>query len=260
MSDHLERFDAGAVRAAWDEAADAYAEAQSTGLDHYRLDFFGPAQLALCGEVTGADVLDLGCGTGYFARELAQRGARVTGIDISPRMIDHAKRVEEIEALGIAYVVDDAANLGRHFEPSSFDLATACLSLQDMPMIPDVLRAVWTVLRPGGRMVASVAHPCTDMPFREWAKDPSGRKRWLCVDRYFERGPVRYEWNRWAYPFSTTAYHATLADWFGWVVEAGFVLEGLSEPSPSEEALERHPDLEDASRVPYYMMLDMRRV
>ena len=260
MPDHLEGFDAGSVLAAWDQAADAYAEAQSTGLDYYRLDFFGPAQLALCGEVAGTDVLDLGCGNGYFSRELARRGAHVTGIDISPRMIEHAKRMEEAEALGIAYVADDAANLSAHFDAGSFDLATACLSLQDMPQIPDVLRAVWRVLRPGGRMVASVAHPCTDMPFREWAKEPSGRKRWLCVDRYFERGPVRYEWSRWAYPFSTTAYHATLADWFRWVVEAGFVLEGLHEPSPSAEALERHPDLEDASRVPYYLMLDLRRV
>ena len=259
LSDHPEGFEARSVRAAWDAAADAYAEAQSTGLDYYRLDFFGPAQLALCGEVGGYHVLDVGCGTGYFARELARRGASVRGIDISLRMIEHARRAEEAEPLGVTYVVDDAANLGAHFDPESFDLAAACLSLQDMPRIPDVLRAVRTVLRPAGRMVASVAHPCTDTPFREWAKDASGRKRWLCVDRYFERGPVRYEWNRWSYPFWTTAYHATLADWFGWVVDAGFAVEGLHEPSPTDEALARHPDLEDAARVPYYLMFDLRR-
>jgi len=259
LSDHLGGFDPESVRAAWDAAADAYADAQSSGLDYYRLDFFGPFQAALCGEVAGLDVLDVGCGTGYFARELARRGASVTGIDIAPRMIDHARDAEKTEPLGITYVVDDATNLNAHFGPESFDLATACLSLQDMPRIPDVLRAAWTVLRSGGRMVASVAHPCTDTPFREWARDASGRKRWLCVDRYFERGPARYEWSRWSYSFATSAYHATLADWFGWILATGFSVEGVHEPSPTVEALARHPDLEDAARVPYYLMFDLGR-
>ncbi len=108
-------------------------------------------------------------------------------------------------------------------------------------------------------MVASIAHPCTDMPFREWAKDASGRKRWLCVDRYFDRGPLRYEWNRWGYPFATSAHHATLADWFDWILAVGFSVEGVHEPSPTAQAIERHPDLEDATRVPYYVMFDLRR-
>ena len=44
-------FDADAVRASWDFAADAYATSQATGLDHYRYEFFGPAQIAMCGDV-----------------------------------------------------------------------------------------------------------------------------------------------------------------------------------------------------------------
>ena len=258
MPDPLPKFDAQSVRDSWDAAADAYADAQDTGLDYYRLDFFGPYQVDLCGDVAGLDALDIGCGTGYLARELARRGASVTGVDISPRMIEHARRAEEADPRGIRYVVDDAANVGDLFEAESFDLATSCLSLQDMPRIPEVLEAVRGTLRPGGRMVASVAHPFTDTPFRAWEKDDSGRKRWLCIDRYFERGPVSYEWDRWSYPFATTAYHATLTDWFGWVLDAGFTVEGLHEPSPDQRALELHPDLEDAARVPYYLMLELR--
>ena len=60
MSDHPEEFNAGSVRAAWNEAADAYAEAQSTGLDHYRLDFFGPAQLAYSGPIRPAIPIEAG--------------------------------------------------------------------------------------------------------------------------------------------------------------------------------------------------------
>ena len=51
MPERSERFDAGSVRDQWDTAADAYAEGQATGRDYYRLEFFGPAQVALIGDI-----------------------------------------------------------------------------------------------------------------------------------------------------------------------------------------------------------------
>src|SRR5262245_55813919 len=101
MPKPIARFDAESARESWDRVADAYAENQATGRDHYRYAFFGPAQLAMCGDVRGLNVLDLGCGNGYFSRALARLGARVTGIDISPRMIAHAREQEAAEPLGI---------------------------------------------------------------------------------------------------------------------------------------------------------------
>jgi 2-polyprenyl-3-methyl-5-hydroxy-6-metoxy-1,4-benzoquinol methylase len=86
MPERSERCDAVSVRDDWDTASDAYAEGQATGHDYYRLEFFGPAQVALCGEVQGLRLLDVGCGTGYFAREMARRGAVVTAVDSSPGM------------------------------------------------------------------------------------------------------------------------------------------------------------------------------
>jgi 2-polyprenyl-3-methyl-5-hydroxy-6-metoxy-1,4-benzoquinol methylase len=87
MPERSEKFDADSVRKEWDAAADAYAEEQATGRDHYRLQFFGPAQVALCGEVRGLRLLDVGCGSGYFAREMACRGAVVTAVDLSPPIL-----------------------------------------------------------------------------------------------------------------------------------------------------------------------------
>jgi SAM-dependent methyltransferase len=245
------------VRAAWDKAADAYAEGQAQGRDHYRYEFFGPAQLALCGDVSGLRVLDVGCGNGYFSRELAMRGARVTGIDISPRMIAHARRLESTAPLGVEYQVLDSAALRAHFSEQSFDMATSCLALQDMPDVERVLRGVRRLLRPGGRLVASIAHPCTDTPFREWERDGAGAKRWLCIDRYFERGPLEFTWTGWGPHFTTQAMHATLEDWFAWILEAGFQLRKLEEPRPTDQALRAHPDLEDATRVPYFLLFDL---
>jgi len=254
-----ERFDAASVGAEWDVAADAYAEAQTTGRDYYRLDFFGPAHVALCGAVKGLQVLDVGCGTGYFAREMASRGALVTGIDMSAGMLDHARNFEREAPLGIEYAHVDAARLLEHFAPASFDLVTSCLALQDMPDIPKVLQSIHDALVPGGRLVASIAHPCSDTPIRMWERDDSGAKRWLCIDRYFDRGPLEYAWKGWLYEFSTSAYHATLEDWFGWILNAGFALRALREPAPTDAAVIRHPELDDARRVPYFLLFDVAR-
>jgi hypothetical protein len=108
-------------------------------------------------------------------------------------------------------------------------------------------------------VVVSIVHPCSDTPHRVWERDEAGRKRWLCLDRYFERGPVEYSWPRWAYDFTTPAVHATLEDWFGWIRGAGFRVDALSEPCPSERALVSHPDLEDATRMPYFLIFDLVR-
>jgi len=252
-------LDIDTTRSEWDAAADAYADAQATGLDFYRLALFGPAQVALCGDVHGLRLLDVGCGTGYFTREMAQRGAQVTGADFSPAMLGHARAIEAAAPLGIEYRCGDAAELTADFAAASFDRVTSCLALQDMPDVPRVLAAVHRTLVPGGRLVMSIAHPCTDTPFRRWAKDASGAKQWLCIDRYFERGPVRYHWTGWKYDFATSAQHATLEDWRGWALAAGFTLRALHEPRPSEAAVLAHPDLEDAARIPYFLLLDLAR-
>ncbi len=256
MPKPIGRFDSDSVRASWDVAADAYAQGQASGRDYYRYEFFGPEHITLCGDVDGLTVLDLGCGSGYFAREMALAGASVTAVDISPRMLEHARRIEAETPLGITYLESDAASIGGVVPDGHFDLVTSCMALQDMPDVPGVLREARRTVRDEGRLVVSIVHPCTDTPFREWERDDSGGKRWLCIDRYFERGPVEYPWKGWAYEFRTPSFHATLEDWFDWFLSAGFSLSALKEPRPSKAALVKRPELEDASRVAYYLLLE----
>jgi 2-polyprenyl-3-methyl-5-hydroxy-6-metoxy-1,4-benzoquinol methylase len=61
----------------WDSAADAWAQGQASGRDFYRLQLFGPAHAAMRGDVRGLRVLDVGCGSGCFSREMTRRGAPV---------------------------------------------------------------------------------------------------------------------------------------------------------------------------------------
>src|SRR5262249_27205724 len=144
-------------------------------------------------------------------------------------------------------------------DAASFEMVASCLALQDMTDVPRVLAGLRTLLRPGGRFVASITHPCTDTPLRQWERDAEGGKRWLCIDRYFDRGPLQFEWSGWGEDFTTEALPAPLEDWMRWILEAGFLLRGLHEPRPTEEAIRARPELEDAARVPYYLFFDLQR-
>ena len=76
-----------------------------------------PCLLELLGDVTGRSVLDAGCGEGYLARVLAGRGARVTGIDLSPRLIEIAR--EKDTAGEIDYRVADLSQPLASFSDAS---------------------------------------------------------------------------------------------------------------------------------------------
>jgi hypothetical protein len=92
-----------------------------------------------------------------------------------------------------------------------------------------------------------------------WEKDQSGAKRWLCIDRYFERGSFEYTWSEWGQDLTTEGFRAPQEDWFGWILDAGFQLRAFKEPRPTDTALRTRPDLEDAARVPYYVVFDLVR-
>jgi SAM-dependent methyltransferase len=98
----------------------------------------------------GMRALDLATGTGYLARGLAQRGLRVTGIDIAPEMMDAAKTLDAAQGLAIDYVVGKAEETG--LPAGSFDLVTAACCWHWFDRIKataEVLR----LLKPSGWLV-----------------------------------------------------------------------------------------------------------
>jgi 2-polyprenyl-3-methyl-5-hydroxy-6-metoxy-1,4-benzoquinol methylase len=107
----------------------------------------------------GTNVLDLGCGIGRWSRQLARRGANVTGVDVAPSMVEEARKRTARESLQIDYRVADlrTLDLGR-----TFDLVLAVTVLQHILEDAEFARAVKNVARhlaPGGRAVLLEAAP-----------------------------------------------------------------------------------------------------
>jgi 2-polyprenyl-3-methyl-5-hydroxy-6-metoxy-1,4-benzoquinol methylase len=100
---------------AWEFSASAYIAFQDAG-DRNRTLLLDPVMLALCGDVRGKRVLDVGCGEGRFCRMLAERGAAVAGIDV-------AQTARARGAAFDAYAVASASALP--FARGTFDLAVS---------------------------------------------------------------------------------------------------------------------------------------
>jgi len=112
--------------------------------------------LALIGEVQGQRVLDLGCGTGRYCVLLAQRGARVIGLDPSQGMLEQARRKIDPTCHFDLYH-GTLAEAG--FPGEQFDLVVSALVVGHLPVLEPTVQECARVLRPGGRMVVSDLHP-----------------------------------------------------------------------------------------------------
>ena len=96
--------------AAYDPIADWYATQARTGSLQRFLDNLAHRLLETAGDVAGKKVLDAGCGEGHVARLFARHGAEVVAVDISPRLLEHARELEAKNPHGIEFV---EVSLGR---------------------------------------------------------------------------------------------------------------------------------------------------
>src|SRR5712664_833017 len=217
----------------WNESAESWAKLARAGFDIYRDHLNTPAFFAMLPDVEGLAGLDIGCGEGHNTRLLAQRGARVSAIDISEVFIKHAKDTEKETPLGIDYQVASAVDLP--FADGTFDFAAAFMSLMDIPETDRALAESYRVLKPGGFLQFSIAHPCFDTPHRRNLRDANHRTYAIEVGKYFQGsdGEVE-EWLFKAAPrqakqglrkFKIPRFRRTLSYWLNLLLETGFQLE-----------------------------------
>jgi SAM-dependent methyltransferase len=222
----------------YDSFAEVYsAETENNLVNAY---YARPAMLALAGDVAGRRILDAGCGSGPLTAALRERGAAVTGIDSSAGMLALARRrLGDDVAL---HVVD--LNDPLPFADGAFDDVVASLVLHYLEDWGPTLAELRRVLRPGGRLIASVDHPFVAYTHH----DPRPRPDYFATTSY------TFDWmlNGRSTPmrFWRKSLHA-MVDAF---TTAGFRLAVISEPQPAPAARELFPDdFQDLATKPCFL-------
>jgi SAM-dependent methyltransferase len=205
-----------AVAAGYDSFAEVYsAENEVSLLNAY---YERPAILALAGGVAGRRILDAGCGSGPLSAALRDRGAVVTGFDSSAAMLELARR-----RLG-ADADLRVADLGRPlpFPDGAFDDVVASLVLHYLEDWTAPLAELRRVLRPGGRLIASVDHPLQGHPLVR-----PGADYWATYQHSVETTTSSGQ------SFVLTYWHRPLPVMISAFTTAGFRIAAIDEPLPA---------------------------
>jgi SAM-dependent methyltransferase len=241
-------IDEAAVAAAWDRNADLWIAQVRAGRDAFREIVNNPLFLdGFLPDLSGRTMLDLGCGEGRNTRLLARRGARMTGIDLSSRMIAAARDAEMAEPLGITYREGSFTRL-EGIGDASFDAAISTMALMDGPDLEGAARAVHRVLRADGTFHFSVIHPCFWTRSSRWIKSEAGEIEGMLVGEYWQDAPHVERWRfslvpaDEAPPFDVPRFPYRLENYVNALIAAGFRITALAEPRPTEAMAAAFPD------------------
>lgn len=257
-------LDDSTVRSLWNRNALPWESGFDADGDDHRAYVSDEPMLAMLGPVRGADVLDLGCGNGYLCRKLAHQGARVVGVDLSEDMLSLAARHEAAQPLGITYLAASATQLAA-LETASFDKIVCNHVLTSVPDHESVLDEARRVLRPEGRLVLALSHPCFSCGPRLWDLPAADSPRQeeasgYVVDDYFRTGGnLLAAWEG----FAPVPYvHRPLSEYWRAFRVAGFLVSDFAEPSVSSRGRAELPgwQVRQMERIPYSCLFLLTRV
>ncbi|MBM3947598.1 MAG: methyltransferase domain-containing protein [SAR202 cluster bacterium] len=247
----------------WDSLADWFDRRQGDEGDLWHRALINPTVVRVLGPVHGQQVLDLACGNGALARQLARAGARVTGVDASSRLVTLAQRREAANPMGISYHVSDATRLAV-LRDASVDAVVCNMGLMDIADAEAAIQEVSRVLKPNGRFVASIVHPCFDQGSGSaWVVEKSGHitSVWRKVGHYRALSEGVAVWNIGPGQVSSTPhYHRPLSWYFRAFKAAGFVVTGLEEPEPTQEFLDNDSEGQWIQEIPLHCVFEAWKV
>ncbi len=168
----------------WDHVADWYDKLVGDEGSDYHRHVVLPAAMRMLDPRPGERLMDLCCGQGVFARQLAQLPAvQVVGVDASASLIEAARR--RGGGPNLRYFVADARNPG-DLADGAFDGVGCLMAVHDLDDIDAMFRGMAKALRAGGRAVLILMHPCFRVPRQSsWGWDDQKKTQFRRLDRYY---------------------------------------------------------------------------
>ena len=232
------RADAQSAGSCYEAVALKYAAKQDT--QPWNVHYERPGTLSLLPALDGLDVFDAGCGPGWYVEYLLDQGAVVTAIDLNADFVSMTQ--ERVGERAVVLQADLAEPLA-FLDDASMDLVVAPLVLHYLKDWLPPLQEFHRALKPGGLLVFSTHHPFMDFTEFEF-------------EDYFGIQYIEDEWEI----GTMTYYRRPLTKISEDLEAAGFVIERLLEPMPTEAFREVHPrGYEKLSTNPWFLFVRARR-
>jgi 2-polyprenyl-3-methyl-5-hydroxy-6-metoxy-1,4-benzoquinol methylase len=266
MADSSENMSA-AVRAAWESNAEWWDDYIGREGNEFHRTLVAPAQMRLLALTPGERVLEVACGNGQFAREMARAGAIVVASDFSEKFVERARQHTSAERIAnVEFHVADATDERqiRALSSEPFDAAVCTMAMMDMSDLTPMLRAVRSVLRATGRFVFSVTHPCFQTEGARMFVEREDRDgemvtvHGLRISRYLTQETHR-GLGIIGQPEPHYYFDRPLSVLFGDCFAAGFLLDAIEEPSfVGREAPERPFSWDNYPEIPPVLVARLR--
>lgn len=212
-----------------------------------------PTLRDMVGNVRDQQVLDIGCGLGWFSRYAIEAGAMASDAsDVSSRMIERAREMTQSDK--ISYKVADLNEI--EIQENQYELAYSSLALHYLPnsSIVRLFKLIYASLKPGGRFVFSVEHPIYTSPSKAiLEKLPDGREVWP-LDSYAAEGLRETDWLG-----GVRKYHRTMTTYMKELIDAGFVIKRFVEWMSTDKDVSMYPSWRAERARPMFLMMKVEK-
>lgn len=250
----------GKKKTSWGKVSRWYDELIERGDDTYQKKVILPNLLRAMRIRRGDNVLDVGCGQGFFSRAFVGEGARVTGIDISRELIALAR---SHSPRGIRFEVAPADRIPQ-VVAASMDAAVSVLAVQNIETVDGMFEEAARTLKSSGRLYLVLNHPAFRIPRgSSWGWDEEQKVQYRRVNRYLSESTVPIQMHPGSLPHvQTVSFHRSLQWYFKKLAKYGFAVVRLEEwISHKKSGRGPRTSAEDIARkeIPLFMLMEAVR-
>lgn len=211
-----------------------------------------PSIVKMLPKMEELNIVDLGCGYGWFCRYAQQKGAKhVLGLDISEKMLNKAR-----EMASDSTIIYRQQNLEQLKLPEdTYHLVYSSLTLHYIEDLPTLLRTIYRALKYGGYFVFSAEHPIYTAPKQPgWLLDNEGQKSWP-VNSYQLEGHRITNW----FVEGVIKQHRMIGTYLNLLIEQGFIITHVEEWGPTPQDIIENPSLDEEKERPMIFLVSAQK-